>query len=184
LQESLKACPHQAANYAFKVSAVVRPTARVSYRGIEYSVPAALIGQTVTLHLQEQQVQIYQSQHWIASHRRCPENGRSSILADHAEELFVFRRGKPYAQRQLLLELDSAVEPYLTELVHRRPQSWEVDIDRLYQLYRQVGQRDFLAALALATEQRCFGSEYLIAIAADDAPPRAGLAAANDRRWS
>ncbi|WP_404790621.1 IS21 family transposase [Altericista sp. CCNU0014] len=58
-QESLKVCAHQADTYAFKVSAVVCPTARVHYRGMEYSVPAVAIGQTVTLHLQQQRVAIY-----------------------------------------------------------------------------------------------------------------------------
>lgn len=74
--------------------------------------------------------------------------------------------------RQLLLELDSSVEAYLTELVHRRPHSWETDVERIYQLYRQIGRTELLAALALATEERCFGSEYLIAIATDE--PQAG----------
>ena len=41
------------------------------------------------------------------------------------------RRGKPYAQRQLLLDLDPLVEPYLTELVHRRPLAWQNDVVHL-----------------------------------------------------
>jgi len=163
-RESLKACPHRAAAYAFKVSVVVRPTARVQYRTLEYSVPAETIGQTVTLHLMESRVVIYLAEGWLAEHPRFPDNGRSSVLADHAQELFRFRRGKPYAQRQLLLDLDASVEPYLTELVHRRPQGWQRDVEQIYQLYEQVGRADILAAIALATEQRCFGSEYLLAI--------------------
>jgi transposase len=163
--ESLKACAHQADTYAFKVSVVVRPTARVHYRGLEYSVPAATMGQTVTLHLQQQHVAIYLGNTFLAEHPRFPENGKSSVLSNHAQELFQFRRGKPYAQRQLLLDLDPMVQPYLTELVHRRPQSWEGDVDHLYRLYEQIGRTDFLAALSLAIEARCFGSEYLLAIA-------------------
>jgi transposase len=164
-QESLKACVHQADTYAFKVSGVVRPTARDHYRGIEYSAPASSIGQTVTLHLQRQRVAIYQGERLLAEHPRFPDNGKSSVLSDHAQELFQFRRGKPYAQRQLLLDLDPMVQPYLTELVHRRPLGWDSDIDHMYQLYEQMGRTDFLAAMALATEVRCFGSEYLSAIA-------------------
>lgn len=163
-RESLKACPHRAAEYAFKVSVVVRPTARVVYRAIEYSVPAETIGQPVTLHLRESRVAIYLGERLLGEHPRFPDNGRSSVLSGHAQELFRFRRGKSYAQRQLLLDLDPSVEPYLTELVHRRPQGWERDVEQLYQLYEQVGRADILAAIALATEQRCFGSEYLLAI--------------------
>ncbi|WP_017326740.1 IS21 family transposase [Synechococcus sp. PCC 7336] len=170
LRESLRPCAHKAETYAFKVTAVVRPTARVHYRGLEYSVPAQAIGQSVTLHLQQQRVQVYLGERLLATHPRFPENGRSSVLGEHAEQLFGFRRGKPYAQRQLLLDLDPLVEPYLTELVHRRPNAWEADIDKIYQLYRQLGQAELLAAIALASEERCFGSEYLVEIAQTAAP--------------
>jgi len=163
-RESLKPCAHKALTYAFKVSAVVRPTARVHYRGLEYSVPAHSIGQTVTLHLQQEQVSIYLGERHLADHPRRPDNGKSSILSEHAQQLFTFKRGKPFAQRQILLDLDPLVEPYLTELVHRRPQTWQPDIDQIYQLYEQIGRADLLAAIALATEERCFGSEYLLAI--------------------
>lgn len=167
-KESLKACEHQADTYAFKVSVVVRPTARVHYRGLEYSVPSETIGQSVTLHLQQTAVAIYLGERKLCEHPRMPENGRSSVHPEHAEELFRFRRGKPYAQRQLLLDLNPSVEPYFTELVHRRPQSWERDIEQIYELYQRIGRTDLLAAIALATEQRCFGSEYLLAIAQDN----------------
>lgn len=171
-RESLKPCALRAETYAFKISVVVRPTARAHYRGLEYSVPAETIGQTVTLHLQEQQVEIYLGDRFLARHPRFPENGKSSVLAEHAQALFQFRRGKPYAQRQLLLDLDPLVEPYLTELVHRRPQGWQSDIEAIYQLYEQIGRTDLLAAIELATEERCFGGEYLQAIAEGLSPTR------------
>jgi transposase len=69
-----------------------------------------------------------------------------------------------FAQRQMLLDLDPSVEPYVTELVHRRPHTWRPDIEQMYQLYEQVGRADLLAAIALATEARCFGSEYVLAM--------------------
>ena len=170
-KESLRPCEHQALTYAFKVSAVVRPTARVHYRGLEYSVPADSIGQTVTLQLQQERVAIYLGERHLADHPRTPENGKSSILSEHAQQLFTFKRGKPFAQRQILLDLDPLVEPYLTELVHRRPQTWQPDVEQIYQLYEQIGRADLLAAITLATEERCFGSEYLLAIVQSATPP-------------
>lgn len=166
--EALKSCVHRAEAYPLKLSAVVRPTARVVHQRLEYSVPAEHIGQEVTLHLEEASVGIYLGNRFLARHPRFPENGRSSVLADHAEELFTFPRGKPFAQRQLLLDLDKSVEPYLTELVHRRPNGWEADIEAMYRLYQRIGRTDFLAAVALACEQHCFGGEYLVAIADDE----------------
>lgn len=166
-RESLKSCEHKAETYSFKVSVVVRPTARAHYRGIEYSVPAEAMGQTVTLHLQQTRIEIYLGDRLLAEHPRFPENGKSSVLSKHAEQLFQFRRGKPYAQRQILLDLDPMVEPYLTELVHRCPLAWEGHVDQLYQLYERIGRTDFLAAVDLASEARSFGSEYLIHISGE-----------------
>ncbi|NJM65690.1 MAG: IS21 family transposase [Acaryochloris sp. RU_4_1] len=161
-REPLQPLHHQAQTYAFKVSVVVRPTARVHYRGIEYSVPGHAIGQAVTLHLQQEHVSIYQGERCLGVHLRFPENGKSSVLSEHAQELFDSPYKKPYAQRQILLDLDPLVEPYLTELVHRRPQAWFEDVDLTYQLYEKVGRTELLAAIELAVEARCIGSEYLL----------------------
>ena len=90
----------------FKVSVVVRLTARVHYRGIEYSVPGHAVGQTVTLHLQQEQVSIYQGKRCLGVHPRFPENGKSSVLSEHSQEFFASPHKKPYAQRQILLDLD------------------------------------------------------------------------------
>lgn len=79
-REVLQPLHHQAQTYAIKVSGVVRPTARVHYKGIEYSVPGPTIGQAVTLHLQQEQVSIYQGEHCLGVHPRFPENGQSSRL--------------------------------------------------------------------------------------------------------
>jgi hypothetical protein len=40
----------------------------------------------------------------------------------------------------------------------------------MYQLYEQIGRTDFLAAIALAIEARCFGSEYILAITEGSQP--------------
>jgi len=104
-------------------------------------------------------VNIYLGTRLLATHL-ISENGKSSILADHAKEL----TGKPYAQRQLLWDLDPS-RALLDRLVHRRPNNWEIDIARMYELYLRIGRSELLAAIDLAIEQRCFGSEYLSAIA-------------------
>ena len=91
-------------------------------------------------------------------------------MSDHAQQLFTFKRGQPFAQRQMLLDLDPVVEPYLTERVHRRPQPWQPDVEQMDHLYEQIGRADWLAAIALATEARCFGSDYLLAIVQSATP--------------
>jgi hypothetical protein len=71
--EPLKPCLHKAQTYAFKVMAVVRPTARVRYQNIGYSAPAEFIGQEITLHLQQETVSIYLGNRMIATHPRFPD---------------------------------------------------------------------------------------------------------------
>jgi transposase len=160
-QERLHPCPHTAESYALKISVVVRSTARVVHQGFEYSVPAQYCGQTVSLHLRAQEVAIYVLQECIATHPRLPENGTCSILPEHLQESFVTDRGRIYAKRQLLLDLAPSLQAYLTEVVHRRPLNWEADVDSLYELYLRLGYQPFVELIAQATEQKCFGSEYI-----------------------
>ncbi len=49
------------------------------------------------------------------------------------------KRGKRYLKRQQLLELGEASIRYLTELVHRRPRGWWVDVDRLHEILQSHG---------------------------------------------
>lgn len=158
----LQPCPHTPEQYAFKVSAVVRPTGRVAHDGYQYSVSSRYRGQVATLHLRADTVEVYVGHVLESKHSRIPENGRCSVLPEHAEEMFAYPRGKHYAKRQLLLELSPVVEPYLTELVHRRPMTWERDVEQLYSLYREIGHSCFLEALSSAWEGSQIGAEYLV----------------------
>lgn len=159
--ERLKTCAYTPSEYAFKASAIVRPTGRVVYNGIAYSVPAKYRGQTATLLLSERHVTIHVGNELVAEHDRFPPNGRSSVLPAHAEEMFTFQRGTPFAKRQLLLDLHPTVEPFLTELVHRRPRTWEHDVTTLYEVYQSVGHHRFLVALQDAWADHQIGAEYV-----------------------
>lgn len=161
-RERLQPCPHTPERYAFKVSAVVRSTGRVAHDGCQYSVSSRYRGQVATLHLRADTVEVYIGHVLESVHPRVPENGRCSVLPQHAEEMFAYPRGKHYAKRQLLLDLSPIVEPYLTELVHRRPMTWERDVEQLYRLYCEIGHSCFLEALSAAWEGGQIGAEYLI----------------------
>ena len=160
--ERLRPCPYTAEAYAFKASAVVRTTGRVAHDGYQYSVSSRFRGQVATLHLRADTVEVYIGHEQVSKHPRIPENGRCSVLPEHAEEMFVYPRGKHYAKKQLLLDLSPIVEPYLTELVHRRPMTWERDIEQLYSLYRDIGHSSFLEALSAAREGDQIGAEYVV----------------------
>ncbi|MBF8305808.1 MAG: transposase [Acidobacteria bacterium] len=161
-RERLQPCRFTPGRYAFKVSAVVRPTGRVAHDGLQYSVSSRYRGQAATLHVRADTVEVYIGHVLESTHPRIPENGRCSVLPQHAEEMFTYPRGKHYAKRQLLLDLSPIVEPFLTELVHRRPMTWERDVKQLYDLYREIGHSCFLESLAAAWEGGQIGAEYLV----------------------
>jgi len=58
-------------------------------------------------------------------------------------------------------DLDPSVEPYLTLCIDAQT------IGKLFcsMMYLRMGRSELLAAIDLAIEQRCFGSEYLSAVA-------------------
>ena len=73
----------------------------------------------------------------------------------------MHKRGKPFAQRQILLDLDPVVEPYITELVHRRPRPGKRMWRRSTRFMSALAAPILLAAITLASEEGCCGSEYL-----------------------
>lgn len=164
-RELLRPLAWTAADYPFKESAVVRRNGRVACNGFEYSVPARCRGQNVTLHLKAEKVDIFLGTEHLTTHPRFPENGRYSVHAEHAEEAFVFPRGRTFGMRQILLDTHPVAEPYLTELVHRRPLSWQPEVERLYRLYVETGHGRFVQALQTAWTERAIGAEYLAHLA-------------------
>lgn len=120
----LRPMPLPAAAYALKIPVVVSLRARVSYDGVEYSLPPATIGQAATLHLHPAHVEIVTKTGPVVRHPTRPARGQASLLPEHrAAVLERVRgvRGRLYFPRQSLLELGPAAEQWLTELVHRRP---------------------------------------------------------------
>jgi transposase len=162
----LRALPIPPARYALKIPVVVTARARVTHDGGEYSMPPETIGQPATLQLYRDHAEILTKAGQVVCHPGRLGRGHVSILPEHrAAMLGVVRGGRArlYYQRQSLWELGQAAESWLTELVHRRPARWALDVERCFGLLQDHGPEAVLAAFAHGVRQRANGAEYVAA---------------------
>ena len=72
-------------------------------------------------------------------------------------------RARLYYQRQSLWELGPAAEAWLTELVHRRPAQWRLDVEQCFALLQAQGPEPLRAAFARGVREHAIGAEYVTA---------------------
>lgn len=164
-QTRLRPLPIPPAAYALKIPVVVNARARVDYEGGEYSMPPETIGQPATLHLYRDRVEILTKAGLCVPHPR-RRRGQRSILPAHRTAMLGAVRGvraRLYYQRQSLWELGPAAEAWLTELVHRRPARWALDVEQGFALLQDHGPERLRAAFARGVEQGAIGAEYVSA---------------------
>lgn len=141
----------------------VGPDARVTFEGRTYSMPPATAGQNGTLYLGEKAVRIVAGR-FSANHPRLFGNARDSTLPEHRVALVNAVRGpraRLYLKRQHLQDLGPGAVTFLTELVHRRPQAWAADVERLHELLHLHGDDAVRDAMRRATAAGVCGSEYV-----------------------
>jgi transposase len=164
----LRPLPIAPAAYALTIPVVVSARARVAYEGGEYSMPPETIGQPGTLYLYRDHVEIVTKAGPRARHPRCAR-GAISLLPEHRAAMLGAVRGvraRLYYQRQSLWELGPDAEAWLTELVHRRPAQWRLDVEQCFGLLQAHGPARLHAALARGVRQQAFGAEYVSALLA------------------
>jgi hypothetical protein len=80
-------------------------------------------------------------------------------------------RARLYYQRQSLWELGAAAEAWLTELVHRRPARWALDVEQCFGLLQDHGPTPLRAAFVRGVQEGAIGAEYVSAHVAQGARP-------------
>jgi len=148
---------------ALKVPIQVGPTAEVSYDGRAYSMPPEAAGLPGTLYLYRERIRIVAGR-FQALHDRLGPPGSVSRLPEHrAAHLAAIsgKRGKRYLKRQQLLELGEAAMAFLTEIVHRSPQSWIVEVDQLHEMLQGVGAERMLKAFRAAVQAQSFQVRFV-----------------------
>ena len=148
--------------YALKFPVVVSAQARVRHAGVDYSMPADTIGQSATLHLYEDRIEVVTKAGGRVGHPRRARG--ASILPEHRAALLERvhgARGQLYFQRQSLWELGPEAEAWLTELVHRRPARWRPDVEACFALLQDYGSAALRAAFGWGVQQGAIGAEYV-----------------------
>jgi len=88
----------------------------------------------------------------------------SSWTAEHRAALVPAvsgQRGKRYLKRQQILELGETALGYLTELVHRRPRGWWVDVDRLHDILQSYGPQVLREAMEEGLKEQRFDVRFV-----------------------
>jgi transposase len=156
----LKVAP---AELALRMPVSVGPTGVVIHDTHPYSMPPDAIGLPGTLYLYRDRVRIVAGR-FSADHVRQWSRGAGSILPEHRAQRVAAvsgKRARRYLQRQHLLDLGPEALAYLTELTHRRPQTWIHDVERLHALLQTHGEGALRAAFARGLATEAIGAEYI-----------------------
>ncbi len=73
------------------------------------------------------------------------------------------------AAHALLMDLCPAATWYLTEIRHRRPDHWSDQVERLFGLLEEYGERAMQEAFVEAARREAVGAEYVHALLAGHA---------------
>jgi transposase len=159
----LRALKVQPQELALRIPVYVGPTGTVLHEGHAYSMPPQAISMPGTLYLYADRVRIVAGR-YEAVHPRKFAAHEGSSLAEHRAAMVAAvsgKRGKRYLKRQQLLELGEPAIRYLTEIVHRRPQHWFEDVDRLHRILQSHGPEVLRRAMEEGLREQVFGAFYV-----------------------
>lgn len=161
------------ADLALRMPVSVNPTGVVIHDGHPYSMPPDAIGLPGTLYLYRDHVRIIAGR-FSADHARQFQPGAGSILPEHRAQRVAAvsgKRARRYLQRQHLLDVGAAALAYLTELTHRRPRAWILEVERLHTLLQTHGDAALRAAFERGLAEQAIGAEYIAHYLGTTRPP-------------
>jgi transposase len=153
----------QPQDLALRIPISAGPIGMVRHDGHDYSMPAEAMSVPGTLYLYQDRVRIVAGGH-EALHPRLWEPGARSLLPEHRSSAVAAvsgKRARRYLKREHLLQLGPEAHEYLTELIHRRPRIWIVDVEGLHELLQSHGDEALRLALQRALADGCYGAEYV-----------------------
>ena len=157
--------PSVARDYGFFECVIVGREGLVAIESNRYSVPAHLIGRTLTARIHRERIELFADQERVASHVRHPGGHACIIDPAHFEAAFTTKpRGRVMVYRDWLCRLSPVVMSYVSTLSHKRRAELAPQMTALYDLVQEMGKADFVAALELLAEQQMYGAEYVRAL--------------------
>ena len=158
--------------YRLRYSRLIRQDGFVEYEGTRYFATLSRVGQYINVRVGRDDVllELAEDEDPVI-HPRIPQNGKYSILPFQRKEQHSKKGARPFAKRQLLLDLCPAAHWMITEMRHRRPAKWEQDIDDMYRLLEEYGDVEMAKAFADAAARELVGVEYVKAVLLGQASP-------------
>lgn len=155
--------------YTLRYSRKVRTDGFVELHGVRYFAGFKHVGRVVTVRLGEELVTLELGTRKLEAsvHPREPLNKRYSVLPEQRNELLAKAGARPFVKRQMLMEGCPAAEWLMTELRHRRPNQWEEEVERIFELVERQGEAAVREALIESARRGLVGSEYIVAILAE-----------------
>src|SRR5258708_3904529 len=145
--------PANATDYGFFDCVVVSREGLVAIETNRYSVPAHLMGRALTARIHSSRIDLFADNECVASHVRHPGKHARTIDPAHFEAAFAGKpRGRVMVYRDWLCSLSPVVMSYVQEISHKRRTELAPQMSALYDLAREMGTADFVAALELPAE--------------------------------
>ena len=163
--------PATAHDYGFFDSALVNRESMVTIATNRYSVPAHLVGQTLTVRLYPERIELFAGLEQVATHPRHQGRQVRVVVPEHFEAVFVRKpRARVMVYRDWLVGLSPDAADYISLVCRKYYDQMERQIIELYQLAQAVGKQEFLAALTLAAEAQAIGVDYVRALVRQPLP--------------
>jgi transposase len=172
-QRHLLPLPAVAHDYGFFDSVLVNRESLVNIAANRYSVPAHLVGHTLTARIHPARIELFDGVERVATHRRHHGRNARIIIPEHYEAVFVRKpRARVMLYRDWLVNLAPVVADYIARVCRKYYDQQEAQILGFYSLAQTAGTAEFLAAVELAGEQGAIGLEYVRALIRVPAPAR------------
>jgi len=162
-EERLRPLKVTPAALALRYPVFVGPTAYVEFETHAYAMPAEAMGLPCTLYLYRDRVDLVAGRFKVSHARLFGHHDRATLPELRANHVAAVsgKRAKRYLKREHLLALGPAVHSYLTDLVHRRRNTWLGDVERLHEYLQTYGPARLVAAIERAAAAETIGAEYV-----------------------
>jgi transposase len=137
---------------AIRIPTSVGPTGHVVFEGARYMMPPEAIHLPATLFVYEDRIRIEAGRYRSEQRRRTKYEPMEAPAEHRAAKVAAVlgARAKLYEQRQQIVELGPPALTFMTEIVHRKRQSWPEIVERLHALLLDHGEHVMREAIARA----------------------------------
>ncbi len=146
-----------------RIPVFVGPTGMVTHNSHLYSMPAEAIAISGTVYLYQDRLRIVAGR-YEATHARLRIPALALFCRSTVRRPWRQSRASAHAatsSASTCWPLGEAAHGYLTELVHRRPDLWIIDVEQLHDLLLAYGDDALRTAFLMGLQEQLFGAEYI-----------------------